>query len=124
MKNFKIEFLLVLMTLMFLVQGCYTLNQVGYPTENAIEITNKENATSIQHFTHTKWVNHFLWGLVSPKDADVEQIISYEIYKYGGERAVNITMKYQQTFINGLLGVLTSGIYTPFTLTIEGDVVK
>lgn len=105
-------------------QGCYTLNQIGTPTDEAIEITNSENAESIKHFTRTKTVSHFVYGLVSPDDVGIEKLVADAVKQNGGTRAVNVKIKYQLTFINGLVGGLTLGIYTPFTLTIEGDVVK
>lgn len=58
---------LVFCALLFVFsQGCFTLNQVGTPTNEAIEITNSQNATLIKHFMRTKTVNHFIYGLVSP----------------------------------------------------------
>ncbi len=113
-----------LVSILFVAQGCYTLNQVGVPTDEAIEITNSENATSIKHFTRTKTVSHFIYGLVSPDDAGIERIVADAVKQSGGTRAFNVKMKYQQTFINGLVAGLTFGIYTPFSLTIEGDVAK
>jgi hypothetical protein len=123
MKRYsKIIFLFAI--LLIIGQGCYTLNQVGSPVDEAIEITNTENATPIKHFSRTKTVNHFVYGLVSPDDAGIEKIVADAVKQNGGTRAVNVKLKYQQTFINGLVGGLTFGIYTPFTLTVEGDVVK
>ena len=113
-----------LVSILLVGQGCYTLNQIGTPTDEAIEITNSENATSIKHFTRTKTVSHFIYGLVSPDDAGVEKIVADAVKQYGGTRAVNVKMKYQQTFLNGFVAGLTFGIYSPFTLTIEGDVIK
>ena len=123
MKQYsKIIFLFAI--LLIIGQGCYTLNQVGSPVDEAIEITNTENATPIKHFSRTKTVSHFVYGLVSPDDAGIERIVADAVKQNGGTRAVNVKLKYQQTFINGLVGGLTFGIYTPFTLTVEGDVVK
>ena len=78
----------------------------------------------VKHFTRTKTVNHFVYGLVSPDDAGIEQIVADAVKQSGGTRAVNVKLKYQQTFVNGLVSGLTFGIYSPFTLTIEGDVAK
>jgi len=83
-----------------------------------------EKATPVSHFERDETINHFLWGLVSPANAEVEQLIAMEVQRIGGTRAVNIRMKYQMTFLNGLLNLITLGIYNPFTLTIEGDVIK
>ncbi|MDH3267504.1 MAG: Bor family protein [Ignavibacteria bacterium] len=108
----------------FLLTGCYTLNQIGEPVDQGIEITNMEKVTPVSHFETDATINHFLWGLVSPSNAEVEQLIAQEVKRIGGTRAVNIRMKYQMTFVNGLLNFITLGIYNPFTLTVEGDVVK
>jgi hypothetical protein len=110
--------------IIFFAQGCYTLDQVGTPIDEAIEITNVEKASTAKHFVRKKTINHFVYGLVSPDDAGIEKTISDEVRKNNGSSAVNIKMKYQQTFVNGLVAALTMGIYTPFTLTIEGDIVK
>lgn len=109
---------------LFCAQGCYTLHQVGTPTDEAIEITNTDNATPIRHFTRTKKVNHFVFGLVSPDDAGIERIVSDAVKLEGGTKAVNVRMKYQLKFVDGLVSFITLGIYTPFTLSIEGDVVR
>jgi len=124
MKKYQKFYLVTFLPLLFLSQGCFTLNQVGTYTEEGIEITNKKNAPLIQHFSRTKTVNHFVYGLVSPDDAGIEQIVSEEVKMKNGTRAVNVKMNYQQTFLNGLVSVLTIGIYTPFTLKVDGDVVK
>ncbi|MCH8954954.1 hypothetical protein IIA28_06510 [candidate division KSB1 bacterium] len=113
----------VILTIAFL-QGCFTLNQIGSTRDSGIEMTNSENASSIKNFTKTKKVNHFLWGLVSPADPQVEKLISDEVKANNGTRAVNVKLKYQQTFGNGFLTLITLGIYSPFTLTVSGDVVK
>ncbi len=113
----------VILTIAFL-QGCFTLNQIGSTQDSGIEMTNSENASSIKNFTKTKKVNHFLWGLVSPDDSEVEKLISDEVKANNGTRAVNVKLKYQQTFGNGFLTLITLGIYSPFTLTVSGDVVR
>ena len=105
-------------------QGCFTLNQIGSTRDSGIEMTNSENASASKNFTKTKKVNHFLWGLVSPADSQVEKLISDEVKAANGSRAVNVKLKYQQTFGNGFLSLITLGIYFPFTLTVSGNVVK
>lgn len=122
-RHTKITIILFAIVL-FIGQGCYTLNQVGSPVDEGIEMTNKGNATTIKHFTRTKTVNHFVYGLVSPDDAGIEKVVADAVKQDGGTHAVNVKIKYQQTFVNGLVGALTFGIYTPFTLTVEGDVAK
>ena len=121
-SNAMVAFVVIL-TLAFL-QGCFTLNQIGSTRDSGIEMTNSENAASIKNFTKTKMVNHFLWGLASPDDPQVEKLVSDEVKANNGTRAVNVKLKYQQTFGNGFLTLITLGIYSPFTLTVSGDVVR
>lgn len=113
-----------LLSVLLFGQGCYTLNHVGTPTDTPIEITNAQDATPVEHFEQKKTMHHFVNGLVSPDDAGVEKLVSDAVKQYGGTRAVNVKIKYQQTFMNGLVGFATLGIYIPYTLTVEGDVVK
>lgn len=124
MKLYSKIVISLLLFVLLVGTGCYTMNQVGSPTDQAIEITNADNATPINHFTRKKTVNHFIYGLVSPDDVGIEKLVSDAVKQGGGTGAVNVRLKYQQTFINGLVGAITWGIYTPFTLTVEGDVVK
>ena len=65
----------------------------------------------------------WIFGLVSPADAGVEKLISEAVRSKGGTRAVNVKMKYRMSFVNGLLSLITFTLYSPFTLTVEGDVV-
>jgi hypothetical protein len=106
------------------MQGCYTLRSVGAPVSEQIELTNTEHAAVISHFSRTQKVNHFVYGLVSPADSGLEKLVADQVKLAGGTKAVNVRVKYQMTFIDGLVGALTFGIYTPFTLTVEGDAAK
>ena len=99
------------------------MHQVGTASKEGIEITNMEKASSMGQFSSKKWVHHFIFGLVSPDDVGVEKLISEAVQSKGGTRAVNVKMQYQMSFVNGLLNVITFGIYSPFTLIVEGDVV-
>jgi hypothetical protein len=104
--------------------GCWTFNQIGVPGETPIEITNSESKTSVAHFVRTKKVNHWIFGLVSPDNAGMEQLISDEVRANGGSKAVNVRMQYQHTFVDGFIRLITFGIYSPVTLKVEGDVVR
>jgi hypothetical protein len=54
------------------------------------------------------WVSTFLWGLVPAKDIDVSAQCPSGIAR----------VETQQTFVNGLVGAVTLGIYTPQSATI------
>ena len=56
------------------------------------------------------WRHHWLWGLVSPAEA-----IAVNDFCPSG----NATIHQEQTFLNGLVSVLTSGIFAPRTVQIR-----
>jgi len=43
----------------------------------------------------------------------IEKILSDEVKLDAGTRAVNVKLKYQQTFLNAFVCAITIGIYTP-----------
>jgi hypothetical protein len=53
--------------------------------------------------------NFFLWGLVGEKEVDLKKMCPA-----GPARWQN-----QQTFVDGLIGAVTLGIYIPRTITVE-----
>ncbi len=69
-------------------------------------------------------VHHFIFGLVTASDPEVAKALSDEVKTAGGSNAINVKINYQMTFVNGLLNAITVGIYNPFTLTIDSDVIK
>ena len=56
------------------------------------------------------WTHHWLWGLVSPS----EDIYLSDLCPSG-----NATIRGEATFLNGLVSALTSGIYSPTTVTVR-----
>ena len=120
----KFTALLAVLALVFLATGCYTLEQVGGPTEQKVEISNVQKSSVAGSFTTTKTVNHFVFGLINTSPMDIGKIAADEARAKGGKAAVNVRVHYQATFVNGLLSMITLGIYNPFTLTVSGDVVK
>ncbi|MCH7681645.1 hypothetical protein IID10_20155 [candidate division KSB1 bacterium] len=121
--NQKVYFVLCIVFAL-LLHGCYTLNQVGTPISERIDVISTDNPQVSEHFVRTKKIHHFVYGLVSPDDAGIEKLISNEVQLKGGTRAVNLKIKYQSTFVDGLVSALTFGLYNPFTLRVEGDIVK
>jgi mRNA-degrading endonuclease toxin of MazEF toxin-antitoxin module len=59
---------------------------------------------------HDEWRHHWLGGLISPgSETEVSQ------YCPSG----NLTIEQEMTFLNGLVAVLTSGIYAPTTVKVR-----
>jgi hypothetical protein len=115
---------LVLAVFAVAISGCYTVNVIGTPADQTLSLSNHPSGTLVKHFSTSMWVHHLIAGLVPLNDPDVAKILSDEVKAAGGTHAVNIKVNYQMTFVNGLLNLITWEIYNPFTLTIEGDVVK
>jgi hypothetical protein len=113
-----------LLAVVVTVGGCYTLNAIGTPADQTLSLSNQPPGSVIKHFSTTMKVNHFIYGLVTPSDPDVAKAISDEVKAGGGTNAINVKMHYEMTFVDGLINVITFGIYNPFTLIIEGDVIK
>jgi hypothetical protein len=57
-----------------------------------------------------KWSHSWVYGLVPPADVDAAAVC-------GGRDAS--VVETQLSFVNGLVGVLTFGIYTPMTITVR-----
>ena len=60
---------------------------------------------------YEEWHNHWLGGLIGNKNLDVDLLCP----------SGNATIHNEQSFLNGLVGVLTSGIYTPTTVEVRCD---
>jgi hypothetical protein len=120
MKHIISIFCIVILA--FSASGCYTLNMKASPTDHPISLSNQPKGKIIKHFTITKNVAHLIIGLVNLNDIDVSKEISKEIEAAGGSEAINVKVTYQMTFVNGLLNMITIGIYNPLTLEIEGDI--
>jgi hypothetical protein len=104
--------------------GCYTLNLSATPSDHAISMSNMPQGKIIKHFTLSKTIHHLIEGLVTLNDAEMAKDIEAEVKSAGGKHAVNVKVKYQMTFVNGLINSITFGIYNPMDLTVEGDVVE
>lgn len=94
MRKFKL--LVVLFAVSILFSSCFTYTTVV--GEGAS--TSKET---------TKWNHYFLWGL-APGNVSDPAVLA------GDKKDYNV--KTEQSFVNGLVNVLTFGIYAPTTTTI------
>ena len=70
------------------------------------DITSKTPVVKV----NSEWNHHFLFGLIAGKNAKMES----KDYVEGAE---NYVVKTNQSFVNGLVSLITFGIYTPTTTT-------
>jgi len=88
---------------------------------------------AVGQFEKTIVVNEFLGNsgginllnvTATNMDEKIFDAIRREIEMFSGDAAVNVTIKYEATFIDLLLNVLTASIYAPAHATISGTIVK
>ncbi len=79
-----------------LLSGCYTISYRGRGSPSGVE--------------QEQWNNYFLWGLApGSNDIDLQKLCP------GGPAR----WKSQQSFVQGLIGVVTLGIYIPRSVHVE-----
>jgi hypothetical protein len=103
-----------------ILPGCY---RVSYDLELPVSAENqsKQTGPGKVSFMTTLVVHHFVFGLVSPSSVDLKNAIAREIGSTSGTVLKNISIKLEHSFLAGLLGVLTLGLWTPTTAIIEGN---
>jgi len=92
----KIKLFLIGISCSLLLSSCFTYTTVV-----------GEGSTSKQEVQ--KWNHYFLWGLAPGKVSNPAEL--------AGD-AKNYEVKTEQSFVNGLVNVITFGIYAPTTTTI------
>jgi hypothetical protein len=86
-----------MLSLLVAMSSCYTHKfVVGDGPQSGVEVTGKNN--------------FFVYGLIPGKVSDPQAL---------ADNAADFEMTESMTFVDGLLGVITLGIYTPTTTTIK-----
>ncbi|MEB3198340.1 MAG: hypothetical protein VKP62_14165 [Candidatus Sericytochromatia bacterium] len=67
---------------------------------------------------------HLLLGLVNPNEKLVREAIAREVKQAGGKRAQHVRLTREIDLVDGLITSLTFGLYSPWSLVIEGDIVR
>jgi hypothetical protein len=89
--------------------------------------------TILGDFKVEVWVNEFLGSPAGAKlfnitadatEGSVKEAIQNAIRDKGGDAAINVTIEHQASFVDILLGAVTSGIYAPGNVIITGTIVK
>jgi len=78
-----------------LLSGCYTISYNGNRSAGGSE--------------QSEWDNYFLWGLVGETNVDLQQVCPKGVASW----------KSQQTFVQGLIGIVTIGIYVPRSVIVQ-----
>ena len=84
-----------LLAAMLLLTGCYTISYKGNRSGSGVE--------------KDEWGNYFLWGLVGETNVNLATMCPSGVARW----------KSQQTFVQGLIGIVTLGIYIPRSVMVE-----
>lgn len=103
--------------------GCFTVTYQARGGED-MPFDAQPGATMLGSFKREIKQHHFLFGLISTGDPDVVGVVLDETRRRNGARASGLRITHERGFVDALLMVVTYGIYTPTTTTVEGEVVK
>lgn len=92
-----------------------------YLNEETVEDAPPEAIAEFEARTKGSWL---FWGLVTLDHPAVSDALEREIRRAGGTAAADVRVVTRRTFVDGLLGVITLGIYGQRTTRIEGTVVR
>ena len=115
MKN-KMVGLLVLGALF--VQGCLHLSYSAKGGMEKVVAMHGVNDQGKEFKVQKDWVSMWIYGLVG-KEVPVDEWIAQEIGK--DRTAFNVKIESQMSFLNGLVNMITFGIYSPQSIKITGE---
>ena len=104
--------------------GCYTVTIDARDADRIYSLSGKPGGALARTFRVEMKAQHLVYGIINLSNPDVEAAIAREVKSSGGKSAANIRITHQITFVDGLIGSVTGGIYTPTSLIVEGDVIR
>ena len=111
-----------------LVVSCTTFQlsnvQIDKATPSYTEIRQFEKKVVVHEFLGNSGGANLFNVTAINMDNEILEAIRLEIELYSGDAAVNVTIKYEATFVDLLLNGITGGIYAPAHATISGTIVK
>jgi hypothetical protein len=124
----KTFFVLVIVLTVFGISACTSFQLSGAQVTREIP-----SYTAVGEFDIVVKVNEFLgtsagsnlFNVTADKmDPAIYDAIQREIQKYTADAAVNVTIRYEASFVNLLLNGLTLGIWAPARANVTGTIVK
>lgn len=103
------------------VSGCYRLTTEVADSQDRIYFS-EIDGDQVDSFHETESIAFGFWGLTTFKEANPQNC--FDNYLQKGAKISNLRIKTEQTFVDSLIGSLTWGIYNPYTIHYEGDVVR
>lgn len=108
--------------------GCYVMHIDATDLEPHVQLSGQSAAgaapTAVSEFSAETRGSWLFWGLVQLDEPQVSDALAREIRRADGTAATDVRVVTQRKFIDGLLEVITLGIYGQRTTRIEGTVVR
>lgn len=120
----------IIATLLFsaaflLFPGCYTLDAKAVSKDYSVNMGNPEGKEAVGHFVEKAYVHHFVFGLITLSNDQVQKIVDNAVGRSPGAAGVaNLTVKHRWTFLALLANGFTAALYAPTQVIVEGDLVK
>src|SRR5438105_2562480 len=102
--------------------SCYTVNMRNLSGPPAM--MGPGTSASVGHFDETRHAHFVILGLINVGSPNVSDVLNEQVKTLGGSSVSNLQLTTTHTFVDGLISVITAGIYNPVTVDIAGDVVK
>jgi hypothetical protein len=109
-----------------LLAGCYPLTIESTRLDAHVSVSSPQDRSdryvAAQFETETK-ASWLIWGLVQLSDADVEGALQRELDRHRGAAVTDLEIVTTQTFVDGLLSVITLGLYGQRSVILRGRIV-
>ncbi len=115
---YRLRFAGLLLLLLAVVPGCYTV-RYAVPPEHAASEYDIVDSFEVQK--KASWV---IFGLVPINEAEVEEIVAREIRRLEADAATNIVVEAQYDAVDVVVAAILGGLFNTRTYTVSGDVVR
>ena len=111
-----------LVFLLFLSVNCTVLTLRGSGINNPVSLTSKLDKEYEVIRTNATWRK--VVGADKIKDFDIRIAVLDLLAETSGDAIVNLKFKVYQTFMQGCLELILLELYKPYTIEIQGDIVR
>lgn len=109
-----------------ILSGCYTLRTEisrGYGDDYRDNVyLSQAKGSYDRQLNETENVAFIFWGLGTAKQSNPNAVLGKYLDK--GYKISNLRITTERTFVDSLISSLTFGLYNPWTVRYEGDIIK
>ena len=110
-----------------LLSGCAKINMTALNVDKAVFMSGKPTEKPydvVRHFSQETKGMYLAFDLATIREPEVEKILNQELKAADGDAVINLQLKHQFSFVDGLIRVLTEPLFGTSTVTVEGDIIK